>query len=175
MCMAAFICSCNKIYKSHTRTHTPTENNTPNTDAHTHDKNNTPNHQTNNHHKVLNNARKWHEKVNPLLVYLCTGCDESRPATLQHPTDTGGGQPGGGGADTGGGIAGRDTTGVSTASSNGEGRAGNFNTKGGRPGVGVHKDIAGVERGDTGGGLPSRRRRWVPSKEVARWGWIAWE
>jgi len=31
-------------------THTPTENNTPDTDTHTHDKNNTPNPQTNTSH-----------------------------------------------------------------------------------------------------------------------------
>jgi len=38
-----------KIKRSHT--HTPTENNTPDTDTHAHDKNNTPNPQTNTSHK----------------------------------------------------------------------------------------------------------------------------
>ena len=39
------------INRSHT--HTPTENNTPDTDTHTHDKNNTPNPHTNTPHKHL--------------------------------------------------------------------------------------------------------------------------
>ena len=38
---------------AHTHTHTPTENNTPDTDTHTHDKNNTLNPQTNTSHKRL--------------------------------------------------------------------------------------------------------------------------
>ena len=42
---------CKKINRSHT--HTPTENNTPDTVTHTHDKNNTPNSQTNTRHKHL--------------------------------------------------------------------------------------------------------------------------
>jgi len=41
--------SCQTISRSHT--HTPTENNTPDTDTHTHDKKNTPNPQTNTPHK----------------------------------------------------------------------------------------------------------------------------
>jgi len=41
-----------KINRS-THTHTPTENNTPDTDTHAHDKNNTPNPQTNTSHKHL--------------------------------------------------------------------------------------------------------------------------
>jgi len=41
------------INRSHTHTHTPTEDNPPVTDTHTHDKNNTPNPQTNTPHKHL--------------------------------------------------------------------------------------------------------------------------
>jgi len=44
---------CKNINRSHTYTHTPTEDNTPDTDTDTHDKNNTPNPQTNTSHKHL--------------------------------------------------------------------------------------------------------------------------
>ena len=42
-----------KINRSHKHTHTPTENNTPDTDTHAHDKNTTPNLQMNTSHEHL--------------------------------------------------------------------------------------------------------------------------
>jgi len=41
------------VKKDQQVTHTPTENNTPDTDTHAHDKNNTPNPQTTTSHKHL--------------------------------------------------------------------------------------------------------------------------
>jgi len=48
---SVYLSICIKISTGHT--HTPTENNTPDTNTHTHDKNNTPNPQTNTSHKHL--------------------------------------------------------------------------------------------------------------------------
>ena len=53
-----YLCGCAtgiRVQRSTGHTHTPTENNTPDTDTHTHthDKNNTPNPQTNTSHKHL--------------------------------------------------------------------------------------------------------------------------
>jgi len=46
-------CSSVSVKRSTGHTHTPTENNTPDTDTRTHDKNNTPNSRTNTSHKDL--------------------------------------------------------------------------------------------------------------------------
>jgi len=48
--------TCN-VKRSTGHTHTPTENNTPDTDTHTHDKNNTPHPQTNTSHKHLTRCK----------------------------------------------------------------------------------------------------------------------
>jgi len=61
-----------QVKRSTGHTHTPTENNTPDTHTHTHDKNNTPNPQTNTLHKHLTTLEGGATTVRATqVIYLC--------------------------------------------------------------------------------------------------------
>ena len=75
------------VKRSTGHTHTPTENNTPDTDTHTHDKNNTPNPQTNISHKHLTTLEGGATTVRATSHARVGGCAE-RP-TVKTPVGLG--------------------------------------------------------------------------------------
>jgi len=68
------------VHRSTGHTHTPTENNIPDTDTHMHDKNNTPNPQTNAFHKHLTRRARCAQtkKAGCVATPLASTCLESR-------------------------------------------------------------------------------------------------